>query len=324
MASNDSTLLSIASKGPVDTFAALASRLRALDAELDGLDGLVWFNRWYAAVTTALVESSRRHRFDDARFVERLECHAAARYFAALTAHLTDPGSGPSCWEPLFQARGQPDVLPIQHAIAGINAHVNHDLPVALVITCGEIDQVPVRGGPAHADYERIGTILDGVLCDARCWLSAGPSEALGPAESAPDLAPSRSRLSFAAPPDATPHRAPLDPFPPRSPLGAISPRAQLEEALSIWSSKRACEAAWATAEVRWALKVSPLISHHHLEALDRMVGLTGRSLLHPWQTHPSQTHPSQPDPSQPHPSQPHPSQPPPPIERRPSAAPSR
>jgi len=324
MANNDSTLLAIASKGPVNTYAALASRLRALDAELDGADGLVWFNRWYAAVTTALVESSRRHRFDDARFVERLECHAADRYFAALTAHLTDPGSGPSCWEPLFQARSQSDALPIQHAIAGINAHVNHDLPVALVTTCGEIDQAPVRGAPAHADYERMGTILDGVLCDPRAWLSVGPSEALAAAEGARDLAPSRSRLAFAAPIDAMPHRAPLDPSPPRGALAAVSPRAQLEEALSIWSSKRAFEAAWATAEVRWALRVTPLISHHHLEALDRMVGLTGRSLLHAWQAHPSQTHPSQPHSSQPHSSQPHPSQPPSPIERRPSVASSR
>jgi hypothetical protein len=241
MAGNDSTLLAIAASGSVRSYAEIASRLRALEAELDARDGLVWFNRWYAALTAALIEASRRHRFAELAFVERLECHAADRYFAALRAHLTDPGSGPSAWEPLLQARNLPGLLPVQHAIAGINAHVNHDLPVALVSTFAELDEAPVRESPAHGDYSRVSSILDRVLCDAAAWLSAGVSDEL------------------------------------------VSDESQLETVLSIWSSKRACEAAWATAEVRWALRVSPLISHHHLEALDRMVGLTGRSLLCPW-----------------------------------------
>jgi hypothetical protein len=242
MADNDSTLLAIAASGSVRSYAEIASRLRALDAELDARDGLVWFNRWYAALTAALIEGARRHRFVEPTFVERLECHAADRYFEALSAHLTDPGSGPSAWEPLLQARSRPGLLPVQHAIAGINAHVNHDLPVALVSSFAELDEAPVSESPAHVDYSRLGSILDGVLCDAAAWLSAGGHDEL------------------------------------------VSEESQLEAVLSIWSSKRACEGAWAAAEVRWALRVSPLISHHHLEALDRMVGLAGRSLLCPWQ----------------------------------------
>jgi hypothetical protein len=242
MASNDSTLLAIAASGSVRSYAEIAGRLRALEAELDAQDGLVWFNRWYAALTAALIEGSRRHRFVEPGFVERLECHAADRYFAALSAHLTDPGSGPSCWEPLLQARSLPGLLPVQHAIAGINAHVNHDLPLALVSTFAERDEAPAGESPAHVDYSRVGSTVDRVLCDAAAWLSAGVGDAL------------------------------------------VSGESQVEAVLSIWNSKRACEGAWATAEVRWALRISPLISHHHLEALDRMVGLAGRSLLCPWQ----------------------------------------
>lgn len=258
MASNDSTLLAIASAGPVHTLAELARRLQSLDAALEVGDALGWFNRWYAALTAALIESSRRHRFVDAAFVERLECRAADRYLDALAAHLADPGSGPSCWEPLFQARGGDGALPIQYAIAGINAHVNHDLPIALVAACGDRDRAPPRDAPEHRDYQRLGAILDDVLCDARAWFSDGTSAASAPTAAEPEEGPASS--------------------------GALSPRAQLDEVLSIWSTKRACEAAWAAAEVRWALRVSPLISHHHLEALDRMVGLANRSLLHPWQ----------------------------------------
>ena len=241
MAGNDSTLLAIAASGSVRNYAEIASRLRALEAELDARDGLVWFNRWYAALTAALIDGARRHRFVEPSFVERVACHAADRYFAALSAHLTDPGSGPSAWEPLLQARNVPGLLPVQHAIAGLNAHVNHALPVALVSTFTELDEAPVRASPAHVDYCRVGSILDRVLCDAAAWLSAGVSDEL------------------------------------------VSDELQLETVLTIWSSKHACEAAWAAAEVGWALRVSPLISRHHLEALDRLVGLAGRSLLRPW-----------------------------------------
>ncbi|HTV20062.1 MAG TPA: DUF5995 family protein [Polyangiaceae bacterium] len=261
---NDSTLLAIASKGAVDSYAEVALRLRALDAELDARDGLFWFNRWYSALLTALVENTRRHRFVEPDFVERLECHAADRYFAALAAHLMDPGSGPSCWDPVLQARGRAGVLPVQHAVAGINAHVNHDLPVALVTTFSELGREPARDAPVHADYQRIGALLDGVLCDAPAWLAPRAGDEAQPA--APDA--------------ATAH-------------------AQLEEALTIWSTERACEAAWVAAEVRWTLRVSPLIAHHYLEALDRLVGLAGRGLLRPWYASPQ-------------------------IERRPSSAPRR
>ena len=251
MSANDSTLLAIASESGASSYVEIVSQLRALDAELDERDGLFWFNRWYTALLGALIDGSRRHRFADAVFVERLECHAAERYFAALAAHLADPGSGPACWAPLHQARSREDVLPVQHAIAGINAHVNHDLPVALVMTFAELEHEPARETPAHGDYQRIGAILDAVLCDTNAWLGTSARQERA---------------------DASP---------------AAAADAQLEEVLALWSTQRACEAAWAGAEVRWALRGSPRIAHHHLEALDRLVGLAGRSLLHPWQAAP-------------------------------------
>lgn len=267
MAANDSTLLAIAAGGPVRTHAEITSRLRALEAELDAADGLVWFNRWYAALMAALVDAGRRQRFVDQHFLERLECHAADRYFAALSAHLMDPGSGPSSWEPLLRARNLPGLLPVQHAVAGINAHVNLDLPLALVSTFAELEQEPVRESPAHSDYSRLGSLIDRVLCEAKTWLSAGSRDAV------------------------------------------VSVESQLETVLSIWGTKRACEGAWAAAEVRWALRVSPLIAHHHLEALDRMVGLAGRCLLCPWHESLWQPGPWQPSAH---------------LERRASSAPSR
>jgi hypothetical protein len=240
MANSDSALLAIVSTGPVESHTDVSRRLRAIEAELDAHDGLIWFNRLYASMTLAVIESTRRHRFDDPLFVERLACHSADLYFVALAAHLGDPGSGPSAWQPLFQSRTRGDILPVQHALAGLNAHVNRDLPVALVTTFLELDRAPERNELAHADYLSIHAILEGALNDAKVWLYRGA---------------------------IVERDAVLD---------------QGDDVLQMWSSKRARDAAWVASEVRWALRVTPLISRHHLEALDRMVGLVGQGLLRP------------------------------------------
>jgi hypothetical protein len=237
---NDSTLLAIASAGPVDTMAAVSSRLRAIEAELDASDGLIWFNRLYARMTDEVIDHGRKHRFDDPVFVERLDCHLADLYFVALAAHLSDPGSGPGAWAPLFQARSRRGILPVQLALAGVNAHINRDLPVALVTTFLELGRQPARDEPAHADYQRINLVLESVVSDTKAWAFEGSLDALDAAHG------------------------------------------EVDDVLEMWSMRRAREAAWVASEVRWALRVSPLISRHHLDALDRMVGLAGRGLLRP------------------------------------------
>jgi hypothetical protein len=51
-------------------------------------------------------------------------------------------------------------VEPIQFALAGMNAHINRDLPLALVETCRALDIRPVRGCPQHADFRAIDPLL--------------------------------------------------------------------------------------------------------------------------------------------------------------------
>ena len=240
MKGSDSALLALASAGPVETHEDVLARLRAIDAELAPSDGLVWFNRLYLAMTASVVEHARKGRFEDPMFVERLDCHRANLYLVGLAAHLSDPGTGPACWEPLFRARSQGGILPVQYALVGANAHLNRDLPVALVTTFLELDREPARDSVCYSDYQRLGAALEVALGDVRSWL-------LGPETSAVDLA-----------------------------LG------QLDDAFEVWSVRRAREAAWIAAEVRWALRASPIVSRHHLEALDRMVGMANRGLLHP------------------------------------------
>jgi hypothetical protein len=41
-----------------------------------------------------------------------------------------------SAWRPLVERRALPGIEPVQFALAGMNAHTNHDLPVAMVTAC--------------------------------------------------------------------------------------------------------------------------------------------------------------------------------------------
>ena len=54
----------------------------------------------------------------------------------------------PKAWAPLFERRHDHSVLPIQFALAGMNSHIAHDLPVALVATCRQLDTRPTTPGP--------------------------------------------------------------------------------------------------------------------------------------------------------------------------------
>ena len=71
--------------------------------------------------------------FRDPAFLERLDVVFANLYFDAVEAGHADPRRVPSAWRPLFECRNQSGILPIQFALAGMNAHINRDLPAGIV-----------------------------------------------------------------------------------------------------------------------------------------------------------------------------------------------
>jgi hypothetical protein len=80
-------------------------------------------------------------------------------FFATVDASLAGRPV-PRSWAPLVAARSDPRVAPIQFALAGMNAHINHDLPLALVSTC-EARSVELGGeSPRHRDYEKINDTI--------------------------------------------------------------------------------------------------------------------------------------------------------------------
>jgi hypothetical protein len=137
------------------------ARMQAIDAALPAADGLACFNRMYLDVTTQVDDRVQQGTFGDPGFVSHLDVVFANLYFSAVDALTTQPDSLPAAWKPLLTSRSLPGIEPLQFALAGMNAHINHDLPVAVVQACGELSTAP-GDGSHHDDYQKVDGLLDG------------------------------------------------------------------------------------------------------------------------------------------------------------------
>ncbi|MEV7419759.1 DUF5995 family protein [Streptomyces sp. NPDC089919] len=149
----------------------VVARMRALDGLLDPRDGVAVFNRVYLAVTEELRDRIGRGRFPEARTATTLAAVFAGRYLAAVEAAY-EGHRVPACWRPLFQYRRHPGVRPLQYALAGINAHIGHDLPLAVVASCRELSLEPAA---LEADFDRVGDTLVALEERIREDLMPGP-----------------------------------------------------------------------------------------------------------------------------------------------------
>ena len=166
----------------------VAERMRSIENALPRRDGVRAFTSLYRAVTEDVDALVQPGTFADARFVRWLDVVFANLYFRALRAHVLGPKRPPRAWAPLFEARARRGVAPIQFALAGMNAHINRDLPLALVATCRARNVTPLRGGPQHADFRRIDPLLAGTEARVRAEFATGllgwADEALGELDS--------------------------------------------------------------------------------------------------------------------------------------------
>ncbi len=122
-------------------------------------DGVACFNFLYHQITCRVLEWIDGGRFADANFLTTLDVAFADRYLAALRADEVDPKTAPSSWEALLECRDERRISPLQFAVAGVNAHVNFDLPCAVVATCEQLGTEP-NSGTQRADYDKVNEIF--------------------------------------------------------------------------------------------------------------------------------------------------------------------
>ena len=132
--------------------AAMLEPLRA-----DG-DQRRYFHATYQRTTMAVAAEIKRGGFADNEWVERWDVAFADLYLDALEASLA--GRVPARpWEITFRA---PAGLPaLRHVLLGMNAHINYDLPQALlaVITDEQFDD-PALLARREADHRAIDDVL--------------------------------------------------------------------------------------------------------------------------------------------------------------------
>jgi hypothetical protein len=123
-----------------------------------------WFNQLYLLVTQAVYEKPPAGGWDDQPWLTRLDINFARLYFEALANSCIDTTKVPRAWMALFESRDNPKIERVQFALSGINAHINHDLPLALVQTGKDFRIPPDRNSREYSDFENVNGLLNGVL----------------------------------------------------------------------------------------------------------------------------------------------------------------
>jgi len=91
----------------------------------------------YQRTTLAVGKAVDEGYFEDPAWVERWDVAFAELYLHALDAYLSG-STPPRPWRLAFDAR--PDLPALRHVLLGINAHVNYDLPQALLAVISDDD----------------------------------------------------------------------------------------------------------------------------------------------------------------------------------------
>ncbi|NUS15708.1 MAG: hypothetical protein HOY69_30660, partial [Streptomyces sp.] len=134
-------------------------------------DGVAVFTRVYASVTEEVARRLAAGDFADRAAAGELAVRFAGRFLAAVE----DDGAGrrpPAGWRPLFAMRAHPGIRPLQFALAGINAHVGHDLALAVLDTCRATGH---RLAAIEPDFDRVGEVLTAIEERIREELMPGP-----------------------------------------------------------------------------------------------------------------------------------------------------
>jgi hypothetical protein len=137
----------------------LADLQARLDALPDDLAPHRAFLSTYRRTTEAVEAAVRAQRFQDPAWVSAWDEAFAGLYLTALDAHLSGEARVPRPWRLAFAA---PAALPpLRHVLVGINAHINYDLPQALLAVITDADFTdPDLVARRQRDHQQI----DGVL----------------------------------------------------------------------------------------------------------------------------------------------------------------
>jgi hypothetical protein len=110
----------------------------------------------YLSITRAITQAVERGLFQDDAWVTRYALCFANQYRTALLAYeLSNLATLPKAWRIAFDTSRNAGALAIQDLVLGINAHINHDLALALI----EVSIEPDRAA-RYADHCQVNDVL--------------------------------------------------------------------------------------------------------------------------------------------------------------------
>jgi hypothetical protein len=156
---------------PVSSAEEAFAGIEALAGALPDGDGVSWFNRLYRSVSARVLDACTGGTFSDVGFVRALDVLFANLYFDALRAET--PELAPRAWRPLLEARSR-KIGPLRFAVAGMNAHINRDLPVALERTFARFGLSIDDDSPQRRDFDRVNAIMQATEAELKEQIVTG------------------------------------------------------------------------------------------------------------------------------------------------------
>ncbi|HET6480440.1 MAG TPA: DUF5995 family protein [Actinoplanes sp.] len=117
------------------------------------------FNELYLKITRR-VDGALVTGVNQPEFLELLDIEFAKRYFHALSLWNDDDEDTPDVWEVLFKRARDTGMSRLAAAMLGVNAHINHDLALALIGTWNELGAPEPGDDLIHPDYLLVNEIF--------------------------------------------------------------------------------------------------------------------------------------------------------------------
>ena len=152
---------SINADGSGKAIGSLIGRMDTLLAPMAATnDNRLHFLTTYRNTTEAVSNELAGGGFVDATWLERLDIVFASLYLDALDAW----NRGESCSEPwrvAFEYAKNPKLPVLRHVLLGMNAHINYDLPLALLDTISDEEFAnPAKVAIRERDHSHINVVL--------------------------------------------------------------------------------------------------------------------------------------------------------------------
>lgn len=139
------------------TMPEVVAALREVGAQLAPDDGFRHFNSMYLMVTEGVAARVAAGEARDVDFLVQLDALFCQLYFDALAA---GADGAPRAWRPMLDRRFKRGISGLRYAIAGMNAHINRDLSVALEHAVARVGGELWDDEPRHQDFRAVDELL--------------------------------------------------------------------------------------------------------------------------------------------------------------------